>query len=117
MDSIKATTLNESTPQRPSAESVPPPQYHINVTQHQPFLKGKLTMASALLLAFLEGPNVVEKIVDWYGVFVKAADAPPSLITIVAFAGMIYGIIRRNKGYFQKNNLPPVREPNNLPSE
>jgi len=56
-------------------------------------------------MAFLEGPNVAEKAIEWIDVFSKAADSPPSLLTFIAFFGMIWGIYRRRKNYFQKNPL------------
>ena len=79
----------------------------INVTQHPPFLRGKLTLLSAALMAFLEGPNVAEKAIEWINVFSKAADSPPSMLTLVAFLGMVWGIYRRRKGYFEKNSFDP----------
>ena len=66
----------------------------------QPFLKGKLTKLSAAFFAIVQIPNLLSDLSESAETFAQASQAPTTVLSLAAAAGVIWGGLRRAFNYF-----------------
>ena len=100
-------TSPHAAPPRLTAQPVPE-TVNMQIVPNETFLKGRLTQVSGLLLAFLEGPELIDHFIEWHQTFTTAMNHKPSALTIVAILGIIWGMIRRRHAYYEATTAARV---------